>query len=178
VPTAPTGEVFLGVGHRLLRRWFDHADLRFRLGADELDAFRDGFGTAAAALLAAGAVQVYLPVAQMPPVRRFADLDQLPRLLRDQKDLVGFGSSHPQGGAAAGGDPRRDVVDPQFRVYGFRNLFVCDASLFPQSVRVNPMLSIMAVADCAAEAIAGRPLPEAVEERPPAFAARAVASLP
>ncbi len=177
VPTAATGEVFLGVGHRLLRRWFDHADLRFRIGAGELAAFRDGFGTAAAALLAAGATQVFLPVAHMPPVRTLADLDRLPRHLTDQKDLVGFGSSHPQGGAAAGADARRDVVDPEFRVHGFRNLFVSDASLFPHSIRVNPMLSIMAVADCAAEVIGGRSLPDAIHEGPAAIARRAEAAL-
>lgn len=176
-PTAATGEVFLGVGHRLLRRWFDHADIRFRMGSDELAAFREGLATAAAALLAAGATQVFMPLADMPPVRRFADLDRLAEHLRDQKDLVGFGSSHPQGGAAAGGDPRRDVVDPNFRVYGFDNLFVSDASLFPHSVRVNPMLGIMAVADLAAEAIGETALPSDIVDGPSANARRATAAI-
>lgn len=155
IPTAPSGEVFLGLGHRLLRRWFDHADLRFTLGSDELAAFRDGFGTAAAAMLAGGASEVWLPLAQMPPVQKIGDLDRLRQHLRDQKDLIGFGSSHPQGGAALGPDPRRDVVAPDFRVHGFANLFVSDASLFPHSIRVNPMLTIMAIADCAAESVLG-----------------------
>lgn len=166
VPTAPTGEVFLGLGHRVLRRWFDHADVRFRVGEEELQAFRDGFGTAAAAMLAGGANQVYLPIADMPPVRRLGDLDLLASRLRSQKDLVGLGSSHPQGGAAMGDDPRRDVVGPDYRVFGFGNLFVGDGSLFPHSIRVNPMLGIMAVADCAAEQVLGRALPERVADVP------------
>ncbi|MBL8748239.1 MAG: GMC family oxidoreductase [Planctomycetes bacterium] len=173
VPTRPTGEVFLGVGHRLLKRFFDHSDIRFRMGADEVAAFRDGLATAAAAMLAGGATRVFLPLAGVPPVTRFADLDELPRFLRDQKDLVGFGSSHPQGGAAAGNDARRDVVDPEFRVHGFENLFVSDASLFPHSIRVNPMLSVMAVADCAAEVIGGISMPDAIADGPVANARRA-----
>jgi choline dehydrogenase-like flavoprotein len=176
VPTSASGEVFLGLGHRLLRRWFDHADVRFRLSVHELAWFREGLRTAAAAMLAAGATQVFLPVAQMPPVRSPEDLDRLPFFLRDQKDLVGFGSSHPQGGAAAGADPERDVVDPGFRVYGFENLHVADASLFPHSIRVNPMLSVMAVADCAAEVIGGKVLPQDIEDGPAARSRRAGAA--
>ena len=29
------------------------------------------------------------------------------------------------------------------------NLFVCDASVFPTTIRINPMLTIMALADYA-----------------------------
>lgn len=176
VPTQASGEVFLGIGHRLLRRWFDHSDLRFRLGSDDLRSFHEGLGTAAAVFLGARARRVYLPVAAMPVVERFADLDRIAHFVRDQKDLVGFGSSHPQGGAAAGSDPRRDVVGPDFRVYGFQNLFVSDASLFPHSIRVNPMLSVMAVADLAAESIGDAALPEAVRDGPAERARRAAAA--
>ena len=36
---------------------------------------------------------------------------------------------------------------------GLDNLYVADGSLFPHSVRVNPMLSIMATADIAVRSI-------------------------
>ncbi len=39
------------------------------------------------------------------------------------------------------------VLDNEFRVRGFSNLYVCDASVFPSSVGLNPQLSIMAMAD-------------------------------
>ncbi|MCB9876679.1 MAG: GMC family oxidoreductase [Planctomycetes bacterium] len=153
VPTAPTGEVSLGRGHRVLPRVFDHAEIRFVLANAERQAFGDGLTLAASALFAAGAAQVHLPLVSLPIARSPRDLDDLPLRLRDQRDLVRLGSCHPQGGAAAGGDVERDVVAPDFRVHGFDNLFVVDASVFPVGVRVHPMLSVMALADLAAESV-------------------------
>ena len=43
----------------------------------------------------------------------------------------------------------KGVVDPDFRVHGYRNLYVCDASVFPTSIGVNPQLTVMALADYA-----------------------------
>jgi choline dehydrogenase-like flavoprotein len=56
-----------------------------------------------------------------------------------------FYSAHQMGTAAMGADPRTSVVDPTGRVWGYENLFVCDASLFPQASGVNPMLTIFAM---------------------------------
>ena len=44
-------------------------------------------------------------------------------------------------------DPSLGVVDSSFRVHGFQNLFVCDASVFPTTIRINPQLTIMAMAE-------------------------------
>jgi choline dehydrogenase-like flavoprotein len=64
------------------------------------------------------------------------------------------------------------VVDPEFRVWGFDNLFVCDASVFPTSLGVNPQVPIMALADYAALPIGGVEPPEVVEDGPVAEARR------
>jgi choline dehydrogenase-like flavoprotein len=53
-------------------------------------------------------------------------------------------------------DPREGVVDTNFAVHGFENLFVCDASIFPSSLTVNPVSTIMAIADYAAPRILAR----------------------
>ncbi len=45
-----------------------------------------------------------------------------------------------------GSERQRSVVDPSGRVWGYENLLVADASIFPQSSGVNPMLTIMAMA--------------------------------
>ena len=45
---------------------------------------------------------------------------------------------------------KSSVVDPEFRVWGYDNLYVCDASVFPTSLGVNPQVPIMALADYAA----------------------------
>jgi choline dehydrogenase-like flavoprotein len=50
-------------------------------------------------------------------------------------------------------DPARGVVGPDFRVHGFDNLYVCDASVFPSSLTVNPQLTVMALAHYAAARI-------------------------
>jgi choline dehydrogenase-like flavoprotein len=48
------------------------------------------------------------------------------------------------------------VVDGNFAVHGFDNLFVCDASVFTSSIRVNPLNTVMAIADYAAPRILAR----------------------
>ncbi len=55
-------------------------------------------------------------------------------------------SAHQMGTAAMGTHPQRCVVDPSGRVWRYQNLLVADASVFPQSSGVNPMLTIMAMA--------------------------------
>ena len=45
------------------------------------------------------------------------------------------------------------LVSPDFRVHGYENLYVCDASVFPSSVTVNPQLTVMALAHYASERI-------------------------
>ena len=42
------------------------------------------------------------------------------------------------------------MVDEDFRVHGFRNLYLCDASVFPSCVHVNPQLTVMGMAQYAA----------------------------
>ena len=44
-----------------------------------------------------------------------------------------------------GDDPARSVVDPDGRVWGWDNLYVADASVFPSSLGVNPQVTIMAL---------------------------------
>jgi choline dehydrogenase-like flavoprotein len=66
------------------------------------------------------------------------------------QDLT-LNSSHPQGGNPMSDRPDVGVVDSGFRVHGTRNVYVCDASVFPTSIRINPQETIMAFADYAWE---------------------------
>jgi choline dehydrogenase-like flavoprotein len=81
------------------------------------------------------------------------ELRQLPNIVKDASDIT-LGTGHPQGGNPISRNPDIGVIDPQFKVYGYENLFVCDASVFPSSIGVNPQLTVMALAHYAAPLIA------------------------
>jgi choline dehydrogenase-like flavoprotein len=166
VPTQPVGRVFFGLGARLLPSLFDHAELRFRLPASDLAALRDGLKRLAQFYFASGATRVFVPSHQPLELQSAAEVDRIDGVVRSQTDLTNFGSSHPFGGAAAGEDPRTAPVDPEHRLRGVANLFVCDASVFPRALRVNPMLTIMAVADRAARFLGAGVPPARIEEGP------------
>jgi choline dehydrogenase-like flavoprotein len=55
-------------------------------------------------------------------------------------------SAHQMGTAAMGSDPRRAVCGPDGQVFGARGLYITDASAFPASSGVNPMITVMALA--------------------------------
>ena len=63
-------------------------------------------------------------------------------------------ASHPMGTCRMGGEPSQSVVDPRGRVWGWANLSVADASIFPSSLGVNPQVTTMAMGLMVGEAIA------------------------
>jgi choline dehydrogenase-like flavoprotein len=160
VPTAPHGRIW----HPRTSLW--HEEIRFQATREELARMRNGIEAAARAFLAAGAVRVFPPCVDTLVIESEGDLAKLAGRFRKQKQLTGFGSSHPHGGCRMGVNRSTSVVDPGFRVWGFENLHVCDASVFPTSLRVNPQVPIMATADLAAGALLDETLPEIVDEGP------------
>lgn len=67
---------------------------------------------------------------------------------------LGF-SVHPMGGCSIGADPTTSCVDPEFRLHGAKNIYVADASLFPDAPGCNPSLTVMALAHGAADSMLG-----------------------
>ena len=65
---------------------------------------------------------------------------------------------HHAGTTRMARDPRHGVVDPDGRVHGTRNLFVCGASVFPTAGFANPTLTIVALALRLADHLVPRPL--------------------
>jgi choline dehydrogenase-like flavoprotein len=82
------------------------------------------------------------------------DLEKLAKLVKTDRDII-LGTGHPQGGNAISRTRGQDrgVVDPEFKVYGVDNLYVCDASVFPSPTTVNPQLTVMSMAHYAASRI-------------------------
>jgi len=116
----------------------------------------EGLQVAGRIWLKAGAERVMPATFAWREYRSPAALDELSRAIRETGDLL-MTSAHPQGGNALG-----DVVDEDFRVRGFKNLYLCDASVFPSSVHVNPQLTVMGMAQYAARRILGTPAARAV----------------
>ena len=56
-------------------------------------------------------------------------------------------TAHILGGAVIGSGPDTGVLDPLNRVFGYRNLLVCDGSAVPANPGVNPSLTITAMAE-------------------------------
>jgi choline dehydrogenase-like flavoprotein len=104
--------------------------------------------------LSAGAQRALPSTFRMLEIRDERDLARIDDEIGDDSD-VGINSAHPQGGNPISDNPAKGVVDPSFRVYGTLNVHVCDASVFPSSITVNPQLTVMALAAYAAEEIAG-----------------------
>jgi choline dehydrogenase-like flavoprotein len=96
----------------------------------------------------------------MPLTFRYRELtlDNLDRLdlgqyVEDASD-ISVNTAHPQGGNPISRDPAKGVVNERLRVHGVRNLYICDASVFPTSIEVNPQLTVMALSHYAAQRIA------------------------
>ena len=68
---------------------------------------------------------------------RLDDTEEWPQLLSS--------AAHHLGTARMAAVPSRGVVDPDLRVFGCENLFVCDGSVFPTSGGTNPSLTICAL---------------------------------
>ena len=62
-------------------------------------------------------------------------------------------SAHQMGTCRMGRDPGAAVCDSRGAVFGVRGLYIADASAFPASSGVNPMITVMALAQCVGENI-------------------------
>ncbi len=54
---------------------------------------------------------------------------------------------HLMGGSVMGTDSKKSVVDPNFNLHGYKNIFVSDSSLFPNAPGINPSLTVFALSE-------------------------------
>jgi cholesterol oxidase len=70
------------------------------------------------------------------------------------------GTAHILGGCVMAGSASEGVVDSQNRVFGYKNMYICDGSVLAANLGVNPSLTICAVTERAMGFIpAAAPLP-------------------
>ncbi len=111
--------------------------------------------TSAKIFFAAGALRAHMPVAKSLSVeaRDAVRLDEIAEQAEFKLGKVPVSAAHLQGGCAMGRTARDSVTDAYGRVHGIPSLYVADSSLFPNSIEINPYLTIMALADRVAEHI-------------------------
>lgn len=92
-------------------------------------------------------VQTYIPKAN-EFAQKFAEIaggtamSMLPEILFDVP-----GTAHCIGGCVMAGSRDRGVVDDRHRVFGYRNMYICDGSVIAANLGVNPSLTITALAE-------------------------------
>lgn len=143
-------------GGKVRRALLGGADVDYEPDDLDLRKLADGLRTTSEILFEAGATRVMFNTADLAgdPMTTRAELDRLEELCLRGSSYMTLGTGHPQGGNALGPNPETSVVSPEdFRVHGYKNLYVCDASVFPTSITVNPQITVMALAHLAASKV-------------------------
>jgi cholesterol oxidase len=92
-------------------------------------------------------VPTYIPQAN-EFAKKFAEvaggtaMSTLPEILFDVP-----GTAHCIGGCVIADSPAKGVVDQQHRVFGYKNMYICDGSVVAANLGVNPSLTITALAE-------------------------------
>jgi choline dehydrogenase-like flavoprotein len=117
----------------------------YSLNARDAATIKYGVARLTEVYLAAGAKRVYTGNCRVPTVDSAASLAEFESVeaVPDDYDVMAF---HPVGTCRMGLDPSKSVVGPDLGVHGVSGLYVMDASVIPDSLGVNPQITIMALA--------------------------------
>ncbi len=131
----------------------------YELSDYDVNHVRKALRGAAQVLEAVGAEEIF--TLQTPPVRaRPGTPGWLDRFMADvdsggyRRCRMSYISFHQMASAAMGSDPSRSVIDEAGETHELKGLYVADGSAFPTSSGVNPMITIMAIADHVGRGIA------------------------
>jgi len=93
-------------------------------------------------LVAAGAVEMYLPIDESPVIRSVNDIDDFLAKSVNIKKL-NLLSVHATSTCPMGTGINKSAVGPFGLLHGTRNVYICDASILPEAPGVNPQVTIM-----------------------------------
>ena len=138
-----------GEGAPRMTYWMNDADVRKNVQAQAILA-RIFFAAGASAVFPG--MQIFDELTGIPDVERLER--EGPGLLRAHHlDLSAY---HPLGTCRMGTDPSRSVIGPSHEAHEVPGLFVCDGAAVPGPLGVNPQVTIMAMAERAAEHVERR----------------------
>ncbi|KAF3011172.1 hypothetical protein E8E13_011546 [Curvularia kusanoi] len=123
--------------------------------------FTDPEGYDAATIVAG--LKAAREIAQQAPFKDWIKREVAPGpKIQSDEDLSEYGRRvahtvyHPAGTTKMG-DVKKDeyaVVDPELKIRGLQNVRIADAGVFPEMPTINPMLTVLAIGERAAELIA------------------------
>ncbi|HEV8324318.1 MAG TPA: GMC family oxidoreductase [Myxococcota bacterium] len=131
-------------------------DIQYHLGEGDVRRLQEGMAKLIEMFFAVGARRVLSGVHGMPPQMTDVTGAGLMRQATLSVSDIPCGSNHVFGTTAMGEDPERHVIDSSGAAHEVDNLYVCDTGVLPASPAVNPMLTIMAIADKMGETLAAR----------------------
>jgi choline dehydrogenase-like flavoprotein len=132
------------------------ARYQHELDAPDVERLRRALRELARAYLAADALEVWLPVHGLAPIREEADLAQLDAAPLDPTRLAFLYAVHLFGGASLGCSRAAGACRPDGALWDVRGLYVTDASALPGNTGVNPQVTVFANALRIASALAER----------------------
>jgi cholesterol oxidase len=103
--------------------------------------------TLATRVEAAHRVPTYIPIANDFARRMARRMNAVPLSSLSEVLLDAPATAHILGGCVIAETSREGVVDLDQRAFGYQNLYVCDGSVIPTNLGVNPALSILAFAE-------------------------------
>ncbi|XDD50279.1 GMC family oxidoreductase N-terminal domain-containing protein [Leptospira sp. WS92.C1] len=107
---------------------------------------------------AAGAKELIFPFSDMEKPVKVDNNSKFDWVL-DKKFNPGsliVGSAHPHGSIQAADSPEKGAVDPNLELYGHKNIYVIDASVYPTGLSVNPQITTMSLALRATESLVSK----------------------
>jgi choline dehydrogenase-like flavoprotein len=119
--------------------------IHYQLSKDDRERLRFGAERAVELMFGGGASQVLFASDELPPFRNASESGRA-RELQFVPHRTTITSAHCQSTVKMSEDPRRGAIDSRCESHAVKNLMVCDASSFPTSCGVNPMVAILTLA--------------------------------
>ncbi len=119
----------------------------FAVRQDDRDKLRDSMKKGCLVMFAAGARRCLLPDGTL--IRDETEIKKIDALALGPGNMI-FPAPHPAGTCRMGENPDTSVVNSHNECHAVKNLFVCDPSVFPTAVSVDPSETILAFSHVAA----------------------------
>ncbi|MHB8264095.1 MAG: GMC family oxidoreductase [Acidimicrobiales bacterium] len=129
--------------------------IRYSLSQADTRKVIAGIAMASEIYLAAGAKEVYPMLPGLRSIKSMREVSSI-REGRWRPGDLKLSAYHPMSSARMGTDPESSVVDPWGRIWDLPGAWIMDASIIPSSTRVNPQVTVMALAARCALALASQ----------------------